>query len=304
MGHLLQTRWLANYDADYVDYGKRQLHEYYEKYDDASRPGDVTSGAASPGIKSLPTNFDETYLKMRENVHEAVSAIKNVTGVNLPVYFVDLDKDSDAERAAVLEQFPENRGWETRFFGGGENREKPKRISPLQPGLFVHRVASSVAAERLHSLDLVFLDGDHTLYGVLSDLRNYAPLTKFVIAGHDWNVYGYEEVCAAVMRYRVMEDLVPPSARLLQENDILQEDIVLLKEERGGDEDQPGRSDVAGGRGGRDVVEGRDLAGPIFLDSDYFWWIKAKQREEGWRPLGRENWSETQWGTEWGWRQG
>jgi hypothetical protein len=67
--------------------------------------------------------------------------------------------------------------------------------------LRVHKMGSDDAAELFsdNSLDLVFIDGDHTYDQVISDIDNYLPKIKKggTICGHDYNP-GFPDVIRAV----------------------------------------------------------------------------------------------------------
>jgi predicted O-methyltransferase YrrM len=69
------------------------------------------------------------------------------------------------------------------------------------PNLRVHRMSSEDAVDMFDdkSLDLVFIDGDHTHKGVLRDIENYLPKVKpgGTICGHDYAV-GWPGVVKAV----------------------------------------------------------------------------------------------------------
>ena len=38
-----------------------------------------------------------------------------------------------------------------------------------------------------YSVDMVFIDGDHTISGIMVDLLMWLPIAKKLICGHDWN---------------------------------------------------------------------------------------------------------------------
>lgn len=53
-------------------------------------------------------------------------------------------------------------------------------------------------------IDLLFIDGDHTFKGVLTDLQDWEPLVNpgGVVAGHDWDSNAWPDVQEAVRHYR------------------------------------------------------------------------------------------------------
>ena len=55
------------------------------------------------------------------------------------------------------------------------------------PNLVVHRMDSIEAARRFQpkSIDMVFIDGCHTLTAVLADLAAWRPICKKLLCGHD-----------------------------------------------------------------------------------------------------------------------
>lgn len=63
------------------------------------------------------------------------------------------------------------------------------------PNLSVVKMESSKAALRLPSVDMVFIDGDHTYEAVATDIRMWRPKAKRLICGHDGN---FDEVAGAV----------------------------------------------------------------------------------------------------------
>ncbi|CAK0882861.1 unnamed protein product [Prorocentrum cordatum] len=72
-------------------------------------------------------------------------------------------------------------------------------------GIFVHRAMSAEeAAPRFASrfFDLVFLDGDHSAEGVRRDLAAWAPRTRGVLAGHDYNPAGYPGLLKALYAWK------------------------------------------------------------------------------------------------------
>ncbi|CAD7928447.1 unnamed protein product [Amoebophrya sp. A25] len=87
-----------------------------------------------------------------------------------------------------------------------EDPKKRQVINSDAVGFFIHRASSTVAATRIDELDLVFIDGDHTLSGVSKDLVYFGHIvrrTGGILAGHDWNLEGYESVAVAVTAYRL-----------------------------------------------------------------------------------------------------
>ncbi|CAD7927907.1 unnamed protein product [Amoebophrya sp. A120] len=84
---------------------------------------------------------------------------------------------------------------------------KRAAVPPGTPGIFIHRAKSDQAVHRIAELDLVFVDGDHTLAGVSRDLALYGNLLVHqpggILAGHDWNLEGFESVAVAVMAFRL-----------------------------------------------------------------------------------------------------
>jgi predicted O-methyltransferase YrrM len=69
------------------------------------------------------------------------------------------------------------------------------------PNLRLHEMSSTDAVGFFEdeSLDMVFIDGDHTYKGVMDDINNYLPKVKKggIICGHDY-VKGFPEVIQAV----------------------------------------------------------------------------------------------------------
>jgi len=55
--------------------------------------------------------------------------------------------------------------------------------------LCVMRMESHLAGVNFapKSIDMVFIDGDHTLDGVRTDLRIWGPVAKKLLCGHDWD---------------------------------------------------------------------------------------------------------------------
>jgi hypothetical protein len=47
-----------------------------------------------------------------------------------------------------------------------------------------HKIGATFAPK---SVDMVFIDGDHTLEGVRTDSRIWGPVAKKLLCGHDWN---------------------------------------------------------------------------------------------------------------------
>ncbi|CAD7967651.1 unnamed protein product [Amoebophrya sp. A120] len=95
----------------------------------------------------------------------------------------------------------------------------------LRVKVFLHRTSSLVASEQFFSgkvvgregprdhdlFDLVFIDGDHTLPGIISDLEQYASKVRpetGVLAGHDFAASRFPAIPVALSYF-----VVPPSAR-------------------------------------------------------------------------------------------
>jgi predicted O-methyltransferase YrrM len=64
--------------------------------------------------------------------------------------------------------------------------------------------------------DFVFIDGDHSIKGVLSDLDNYAPKVRKggIVAGHDIGIYSVNMAVQAWVKRR----LIDPKKMILVEN--------------------------------------------------------------------------------------
>ncbi|CAD7929072.1 unnamed protein product [Amoebophrya sp. A120] len=77
------------------------------------------------------------------------------------------------------------------------------KIPENLPGVFFHRVLSHRAIERISVLDLLYIDGDHSFAAVHADLRNFVPITRHVVAGHDFDYYKFPGVSMAVMNAKV-----------------------------------------------------------------------------------------------------
>jgi hypothetical protein len=90
-----------------------------------------------------------------------------------------------------------------------------ERTSEFRGGVVVRAVAvrSTMGAQLFfdHTLDMVFLDGDHTAEGVREDILAWAPKLRAggVLAGHDYGHYAWSGVKDVVdgLRYR---GLAPP----------------------------------------------------------------------------------------------
>jgi predicted O-methyltransferase YrrM len=65
----------------------------------------------------------------------------------------------------------------------------------------VEKIKSLIPAE----LDLLFIDGDHSYEGVLSDLTNFGPCAKIVIL-HDAAEHGHPSVSKAIDHYFTLPD--------------------------------------------------------------------------------------------------
>lgn len=57
------------------------------------------------------------------------------------------------------------------------------------------------------SLDVVFLDGDHSVAGIVDDLTSWAPLVKSggLLAGHDYDPANFPDVVATVEQFAGIE---------------------------------------------------------------------------------------------------
>lgn len=70
------------------------------------------------------------------------------------------------------------------------------------------KMSSADAAKELKdkSYDFVFIDGDHSIKGVLNDLDNYAPKVRpgGIIAGHDIGIYSVNMAVTAWLRRKSM----------------------------------------------------------------------------------------------------
>lgn len=77
-----------------------------------------------------------------------------------------------------------------------------RRLEPFRPRFKVHAMQSSDAALAIGSgtLDLVFIDADHSYLGVFSDIESWLPKVKpgGWIGGHDYQHPRYPGVACAV----------------------------------------------------------------------------------------------------------
>lgn len=87
---------------------------------------------------------------------------------------------------------------------GSEDGEHNHFVIPKDlTGLFVHRASSAAAASHIEGpLDLVFLDGDHSLPGFLGDLQLYAGKVRHYLSGHDFNLQEFPGVGVALLHLR------------------------------------------------------------------------------------------------------
>jgi hypothetical protein len=68
------------------------------------------------------------------------------------------------------------------------------------PNLTVWKMDSLSAAARLKdkSVDMVFLDGDHTTEAVRADIKAWLPKARKYICGHDWQLHSVQEAVTEV----------------------------------------------------------------------------------------------------------
>lgn len=90
-----------------------------------------------------------------------------------------------------------NASW-TRHRSGDDNfREWVLNVKPwLEERVWPIRMRSEDAAEGFDlPIDFLFIDGDHTIQGCLSDLQLWVPKVRpgGVIVGHDWDSKGHKE---------------------------------------------------------------------------------------------------------------
>ncbi|CAD7929068.1 unnamed protein product [Amoebophrya sp. A120] len=78
-----------------------------------------------------------------------------------------------------------------------------EKIPENRPGVFFHRVFSHQASKRLSVLDVLYVDGEHSFHGVHTDLKHFVPLTRYVVAGHDFDYYKFPGVTMAVLNAKV-----------------------------------------------------------------------------------------------------
>lgn len=97
------------------------------------------------------------------------------------------------------------------------NMEKCGAMKVIEMMPFRSDLAADALARRGFGADIVFLDGDHTLEGILTDIKAWWPLLKpgGIMAGHD--VRTYEQVWQAVKEaYPTLPDAEQPSVILDQ----------------------------------------------------------------------------------------
>ncbi|CAD7942492.1 unnamed protein product [Amoebophrya sp. A120] len=80
--------------------------------------------------------------------------------------------------------------------------EENQRVGRDSVGLFVHRRNSMRATHNLEDLDVVFLDGDHSLQGFLQDMYAYAAKTQYYASGHDFNLANFPGIGLSLLHSR------------------------------------------------------------------------------------------------------
>ncbi|CAD7924704.1 unnamed protein product [Amoebophrya sp. A25] len=100
--------------------------------------------------------------------------------------------------------------YEVRGYNKGEDdhtdpsRNAVAAIPSSLPGVFLHRTLSEHAVKRIEgTLDVVFVDGEHSFHGVHTDLKNYVPKTRYFVAGHDFDYYKFPGVTMAVLNAKI-----------------------------------------------------------------------------------------------------
>lgn len=87
-----------------------------------------------------------------------------------------------------------------------------KNVEPLKTIITPIRMKSTDACclYRDESLDFVFIDADHSLRGIVSDLNNWFPKVKIggVIAGHD---YDYPQIGKTVKEFFNTYEVITPN---------------------------------------------------------------------------------------------
>ncbi|CAD7947324.1 unnamed protein product [Amoebophrya sp. A25] len=78
-----------------------------------------------------------------------------------------------------------------------------QRVPRDAKGLFVHRRNSLKATHNMEDLDIVFLDGDHSLQGFLQDMYAYAAKTQHYASGHDFNIGNFPGIGLSLLHSRV-----------------------------------------------------------------------------------------------------
>ena len=84
---------------------------------------------------------------------------------------------------------------EQRFANHGDVKREFLRNVGSMTNLELLQLPSHLAAITFEpkSVDMVFLDGEHTLEAVRLDLRVWTPVAKKLLCGHDWNLDGVSQ---------------------------------------------------------------------------------------------------------------
>eukprot|EP00392_Amoebophrya_sp_AT5.2_P016762 g17058.t1 len=80
--------------------------------------------------------------------------------------------------------------------------EEAQRVGRDSVGLFVHRRNSMKATHNMEDIDVVFLDGDHSLQGFLQDMYAYAGKTQYYASGHDFNLANFPGIGLSLLHSR------------------------------------------------------------------------------------------------------
>jgi hypothetical protein len=106
---------------------------------------------------------------------------------------------TDVYRQALEDTHRNARGLTVMIVHDDAERGGTARVDKDLPGVYFHRRMSKIARFSIDEVDITFIDGDHSLHGVTSDLVHFVGITRHIIAGHDFVTTRFSGVVTAVL---------------------------------------------------------------------------------------------------------